>query len=120
VVLFFYPKDNTPGCTIEACDFRDELPRVEKAGAVVFGISADSIPSHVKFKERFGLTYPLLADEDHAVAEAYGVWKRKKSFGRVFNGIERSTFLIDESGRVARIWRKVSVKGHAEEVTAEL
>jgi peroxiredoxin Q/BCP len=120
VVIFFYPKDNTPGCTIEACAFRDELPRVEESDAVVLGISPDSVASHVKFKSRFGLNYPLLADEEHEVAARYGVWKQKKNFGHTYMGIERTTFFIDEGGRIERVWRKVKVKGHADEVVSAL
>jgi len=114
VVLYFYPKDDTPGCTIQACDFRDATPAFEKLDAVVLGVSADSVASHSKFRKKFGLTFPLLADEDHAVCEAYGVWKEKSMYGRTFMGIERSTFLIDEDGTVADVWRKVQPKGHAE------
>jgi len=114
VVLYFYPKDDTPGCTIQACDFRDATPAFEKLDAVVLGVSADSVESHRKFKDKYGLTFPLLADEDHRVAEAYGVWKEKSMYGRKFMGIERSTFLLDEDGVVAQVWRKVKPKGHAE------
>ena len=114
VVLYFYPKDDTPGCTIQACDFRDAQPTFEGLDAVVLGVSADSIESHGKFRDKFGLNFPLLADEDHAVSEAYGVWKEKEMYGRSFMGIERSTFLIDEDGVVAEAWRKVTPKGHAE------
>ena len=114
VVLYFYPKDDTPGCTIQACDFRDAQPTFAGLDAVVLGVSADSVESHGKFREKFGLTFPLLADEDHAVCEAYGVWKEKSMYGRTFMGIERSTFLIDEDGVVIEVWRKVTAKGHAE------
>jgi peroxiredoxin Q/BCP len=119
VVLYFYPKDDTPGCTIQACDFRDAAPSFEGVDAVVLGVSADSIASHRKFREKFDLNFPLLADEGHEVAEAYGVWKEKSMYGRKFMGIERSTFLIDEDGNVERVWRKVSPKGHTE-MLAEL
>jgi len=112
VVLYFYPKDDTPGCTIQACDFRDAFPRFEGVGAVVLGVSPDSVRSHAKFRAKFGLTFPLLADEDHAVAEAYGVWTAKSMYGRSYMGIERSTFLIDEEGRLAEVWRKVKPEGH--------
>jgi peroxiredoxin Q/BCP len=112
VVLYFYPKDDTPGCTVQACDFRDALPRFDDVDAVVLGVSPDSVASHRKFREKFGLNFPLLADEDHGVAEAYGVWKEKKNYGRTYMGIERSTFLIDERGVVAQVWRKVTPKGH--------
>ena len=114
VVLYFYPKDDTPGCTAQACDFRDLSPRFEGADAVVLGVSPDSVKSHRKFREKYGLNFPLLADEERAVADAYGVWKKKKLYGRTFLGIERSTFLIDEDGRIEQVWRKVKPKGHAE------
>jgi len=114
VVLYFYPKDDTPGCTIQACDFRDTAPAYEKLNAVVLGVSADSVGSHAKFRSKFDLNFPLLADEDHAVCEAYGVWKERSMYGRKFMGIERSTFLIDEKGVVAEVWRNVKPKGHAE------
>jgi thioredoxin-dependent peroxiredoxin len=119
VVLYFYPKDDTPGCTIEACAFRDSLPRFEGVDAVVLGVSPDSVQSHAKFRKKFGLTFPLLADENHAVCEAYGVWKERSMYGRKSMGVERSTFLIDEKGRVADVWRKVKAEGHAE-MLAEL
>ena len=114
VVLYFYPKDDTPGCTIQACDFRDAEPTFAGLDAVVLGVSADSVESHGKFREKFGLTFPLLADEDHEVCEAYGVWTEKSMYGRTFMGIERSTFLIDERGVVIEAWRKVTPKGHAD------
>ncbi|HUF75206.1 MAG TPA: thioredoxin-dependent thiol peroxidase [Longimicrobiales bacterium] len=114
VVLYFYPKDDTPGCTIQACDFRDAAPSFEGVDAVVLGVSADSVTSHRKFREKYGLNFPLLADEGHEVSEAYGVWKEKSMYGRKLMGIERSTFLIDEEGNVERVWRKVSPKGHAD------
>jgi len=114
VVLYFYPKDDTPGCTVQACDFRDATPAFEKLDAVVLGVSPDSVESHGKFRGKFGLTFPLLADEDHVVSEAYGVWKERSMYGRKFMGVERSTFLIDEQGCVAEVWRKVKPKGHAE------
>ena len=114
VVLYFYPKDDTPGCTIQACDFRDATPAFEKLDAVVLGVSADSVESHAKFRAKYGLNFPLLADVDNEVSEAYGVWKEKSMYGRKFMGIERSTFLIDEDGVVAEVWRRVKPKGHAE------
>jgi peroxiredoxin Q/BCP len=120
VVLFFYPKDDTPGWTVEACSFRDALPRFEGINAVVLGISADSVESHAKFKKKYGLPYTLLADEDHAVAEAYGVWGEKSLFGVKYHGINRTTFLIDEEGRVARVFEKVKSAGHGDEVAAAL
>jgi thioredoxin-dependent peroxiredoxin len=120
VILYFYPKDDTSGCTAQACEFRDALPRIEEAGAVVLGVSPDPVRSHDKFKSKYDLNFPLLSDEDHAVAEAYGVWVEKSMYGRKYMGIERSTFLIDEEGRVARAWRNVKAKGNAELVSAEL
>jgi thioredoxin-dependent peroxiredoxin len=120
VVLYFYPKDDTSGCTTEACEFRDALPRIEEDGAVVLGVSPDPVASHKKFKEKYDLNFPLLADEDHAVAEAYGVWKEKSMYGRKYWGVERSTFLIDPEGKVKKAWRRVKPKGHAEAVAAEL
>jgi peroxiredoxin Q/BCP len=113
VVLYFYPKDDTPGCTIQACDFRDAAPSFEGVDAVVLGVSADSVASHRTFRAKYDLNFPLLADESHEVAEAYGVWKEKSMYGRKFMGIERSTFLIDEKGEVERVWRNVKPKGHA-------
>jgi peroxiredoxin Q/BCP len=114
VVLYFYPKDDTPGCTTQACDLRDAMPTFQNLDAVVLGVSPDSVASHRKFRDKFGLNYPLLADEDHRVAEAYGVWKEKSMYGRKSMGIERSTFLIDEDGKIQEAWRKVSPKGHAD------
>ena len=116
VVLFFYPKDDTPGCTVEACEFGEAYPRFQAQDTAVFGISADSVASHLRFKAKFNLPFPLLADEDHRVAEAYGVWKEKSMFGRTFMGIERSTFVVDREGRIAHAFRKVSPEGHADEV----
>jgi len=120
VVLFFYPKDDTPGCTIEACEFRDDSERFDAEGALVFGVSPDPVSSHVKFKRKYDLNFPLLADDGHRVAERYGVWKEKAMYGRTYWGVERSTFLIGEDGTVLRVWRKVRPKGHAREVTAVL
>ncbi len=120
VVLYFYPKDDTPGCTTEACEFRDALPRFQAEDAVVLGISPDPVSSHRDFREKHDLNFPLLADEEHEVAEAYGVWKEKTMYGRKFWGVERSTFLIDADGRVERVWRRVSPDGHAEAVLEEL
>lgn len=116
VILFFYPRADTPGCTTEACEFRDLSPQIEEQGAVVLGISPDAVEEVRKFREKFDLTYRLLADSDHAVAEAYGVWKEKSMYGKNFMGVERSTFVIDAEGRIAQIYRKVSPKGHAENV----
>jgi thioredoxin-dependent peroxiredoxin len=120
VILYFYPKDDTSGCTTEACEFRDTLPRFEADGAVVLGVSPDPVASHKKFKDKYDLNFPLLADEDHAVAEAYGVWKEKSMYGRKYWGVERSTFLIDPEGKVKKAWRRVKPKGHAEAVAAEM
>jgi len=117
VILYFYPKDNTSGCTTQACELRDSLDRIDEKGAVVLGVSPDPISSHVKFRDKFQLNFPLLSDEDHGVAEAYGVWKEKSMYGRTYWGIERSTFIIDEGGVVLEAWRKVKAKGHAEKVT---
>ncbi len=120
VVLYFYPRDNTSGCTAEACDFRDNMARVQAAGATVLGISPDSEASHRKFKAKHDLPFPLLVDDDHAVAEAYGAWGEKKMSGRTYFGIIRSTFLIDGEGKVSRAWRKVRVAGHVDEVLEAL
>ena len=114
VILYFYPKDNTPGCTREACDFRDHFDDFGKGGARILGVSPDSAASHDKFKAKFELPFPLLSDPDHKIAEAYGVWKEKSMYGRKFMGIERATFVIDEKGRIAAVHRKVKVNGHAE------
>jgi peroxiredoxin Q/BCP len=119
VVLYFYPKDNTPGCTTQACDLRDNHARFRARGAVVIGVSPDSVNSHAKFRGKYDLNFPLLSDEDHRVAEAYGAWKEKSMYGRSYWGIERSTFFIDEEGVIQEVWRKVKAKGHAERV-AEL
>ena len=116
VVLYFYPKDNTSGCTTQACDLRDTLPRIDERGAVVLGVSPDSLVSHEKFRDKFQLNFPLLSDPDHQVAEAYGVWKEKSMYGRKYWGIERSTFIIDEDGKVVEVWRKVKPNGHADRV----
>lgn len=119
VVLYFYPKDDTPGCTVEACAFRDGLPRFNTAKAVVIGVSKDSVASHAKFKAKYKLNFTLGSD-DSGVCEAYGVWKEKNMYGRKYMGIERSTFIIDGKGIVKAEWRKVSVPGHADEVTKTL
>jgi peroxiredoxin Q/BCP len=119
VVLFFYPKADTPGCTTEACEFRDAYPKFGD-GAIVLGISPDTPKAQAKFKQKFGFPYPLLADTEHTVAEAYGVWKEKSMYGKKYMGIERTTFVIDESGNIAKIFNKVKPAGHAEEVLATL
>lgn len=116
VVLYFYPKDMTPGCTTEACDFRDFHGEFAKLNTVVLGISPDNVKSHDKFTAKHGLPFPLLADPDHQVAEAYGVWVQKKMYGKEYMGIERSTFLIDPEGNLAHVWHKVKVAGHVQEV----
>ena len=118
VVLYFYPKDDTPGCTTEAKDFSTLSGEFAAAGAIVVGVSPDSAASHDKFCAKHALTIELGADEDHAVATAYGVWVEKSMYGKKYMGVERSTFLIDPSGRIARMWRKVKVPGHAKEVLA--
>jgi len=116
VVLYFYPKDMTPGCTIQACDFRDRQDAIAAAGAVVLGVSPDPVDSHAKFTEKHGLAFPLLADTENVVQNAYGVRKNRKLYGRTFLGVERSTFLIDGEGVIRRVWRKVKAEGHADEV----
>lgn len=116
VVLYFYPKDATPGCTTQACDFRDAHDDFSDLNAVILGVSPDNEASHAKFIERKGLPFSLLVDDEHTVSEQYGVWKLKKMFGKEFMGIERSTFLIDPTGTVVKEWRKVKVKGHIDEV----
>ena len=116
VVLYFYPKDDTPGCTVEACEFRDTWADVKKTGAVVLGVSPDDVKSHEKFKTKFNLPFPLLADQDHAVAEAYGAWGEKSMYGKTYNGILRTTFVIGPDGKIARVFEKVKPKGHAAEV----
>jgi thioredoxin-dependent peroxiredoxin len=120
VVLYFYPKDDTPGCTKEACAFRDDERALTKSGAVVLGVSPDDTKSHEKFATKFSLNFPLLADPDHAVAEKYGAWGEKSMYGRTYEGIVRSTFLIDPKGKVARVWPKVKVDGHSEEVRTSI
>lgn len=116
VVLYFYPKDDTSGCTAEACAFRDALPDFSQVKAAVVGISKDSVASHDKFKTKYGLPFPLASDEDGGVCEAYGTWVEKNMYGRKYMGIERSTFLIDAKGLIRNVWRKVKVPGHATEV----
>jgi peroxiredoxin Q/BCP len=118
VVLYFYPRDNTPGCTIEACQFRDQFEDFKKRGIVVLGVSADSAASHDKFAQRFRLPFVLLADEDKAVARAYGAWGEKNFLGRKYMGMRRITFLIGPDGRIRKIWRKVKPPQHAAEVLA--
>jgi peroxiredoxin Q/BCP len=119
VVLYFYPKDDTPGCTVEACSFRDSHGAFAKKKTVVLGVSPDNAKSHSKFIEKFGLPFPLLSDPDHTLCEAYGVWVEKSMYGRKYMGIDRSTYLIDKGGVIRRVWRKVKVPGHVAEVLAE-
>jgi peroxiredoxin Q/BCP len=116
VILYFYPKDDTPGCTKESCAFRDNLPQFKKSKAAVFGVSILDEASKKRFADKFDLTFPLLADVDHKVAEKYGVWQKKSLYGRAFMGIVRTTYLIGEDGKVAKRWDKVKVDGHAEDV----
>lgn len=120
VVVYFYPKDDTPGCTTEACSFRDHHQVIQEKNAVVLGISPDSSASHQKFAAKFGLPFHLLSDEDHSTAEAYGAWGEKKMYGKAYMGILRSTFIIDEEGTVIKVFPKVKVDQHAEEITALL
>lgn len=116
VVLYFYPKDNTPGCTKEACSFRDVQSEFEAAGTVILGVSIDSIKSHENFAQTFHLMFPLLSDEDKNVSTAYGVFKEKSMYGKTFLGVERTTFAIDKQGVIRKIWPKVKVEGHIDEV----
>jgi peroxiredoxin Q/BCP len=118
VVLYFYPKDDTPGCTKEACGFRDAWPDVLRSGAAVFGVSPDGPASHQRFRAKYGLQFPLLSDPDHAVAAAYGAWGEKSMYGRRYQGILRTTFVIDSTGTVRRVFEKVKPEGHADEVLA--
>lgn len=120
VVLYFYPRDNPPGCTTEACDFRDGFGALDSAGIIVLGMSTDSLASHQKFADKHNLPFPLLSDEDHAVCEKYGVWVEKNRCGRRSMGIQRATFLIDKQGKIAAMWPKVSVKGHVADVMAKV
>jgi len=120
LVLYFYPRDDTPGCTTEAQAFRDAAGDFDRANAAILGISPDAPAKHDRFKAKHDLPFALGSDEDNAVAEAYGVWVEKRMYGRVYMGMERATFLIDEEGRIAHIWRKVKVKGHAEAVLKAL
>ncbi|QQZ63171.1 thioredoxin-dependent thiol peroxidase [Paenibacillus sonchi] len=120
LVLYFYPKNMTPACTQEACDFRDAGDPIARGNAVVLGISPDSLSSHAKFIEKHSLPFPLLSDEDHTVSQLFGVWQLKKLYGKEFMGIVRSTFLIDEQGILVKEWRKVRVKGHVEALLGEI
>lgn len=120
VVLYFYPRDDTPGCTAQACGIRDSYDDFEEHGAVVLGVSPDEETSHVKFKQKYGLPFTLLADPEHEVAEQYGVWGEKKYMGKTYWGVRRSTFLIDEKGRIAKVMRRVKPDTHVEQVLAAL
>lgn len=120
LVLYFYPKDDTSGCTAQACDFNAQLPAFEKLDTVVLGVSRDSLTSHEKFSQKFDLTFPLLSDEDGTMCEAYGVWVEKSMYGRKYMGIDRSTFLIGADGTIRAVWRKVKVPGHVEDVKTAL
>jgi thioredoxin-dependent peroxiredoxin len=120
VVLYFYPKDNTPGCTVEACELRDAHKKITGNKAVVLGVSPDSAKSHAQFTEKFGLPFELVPDEDHKIGEAYGVWKEKSMYGRKYMGIERTTFIITPDGTIRQVFRKVKPKGHAAEILAAI
>lgn len=120
VVLYFYPKDDTPGCTIEACSFRDNLPNFQGANAEIIGVSRDNTESHQRFRDKYGLNFTLASDDSGQVTEDYGVWREKNMYGKTFMGIQRSTFLIDEDGNIAKIWPTVSVEGHSQEVLAAI
>ena len=120
VVLYFYPKDDTPGCTKEACAFRDMSTKFKKLGAVVLGVSPDDAESHAKFREKYKLNFPLLVDKDHRIAEKYGAWREKNMYGKKSMGIQRSTFLIDANGKVAKTWKRVKVDGHDAQVLEAL
>jgi thioredoxin-dependent peroxiredoxin len=120
LVLYFYPKDDTPGCTKEACDFRDQIGSLRELGAEVVGVSADDTSSHEQFAGKYGLNFPLLADEGAVIAKAYGAYGKKNMYGKISEGIMRKTFLIDPNGEIIKAWGKVSVEGHVEQVTAAL
>jgi thioredoxin-dependent peroxiredoxin len=120
VVVYFYPKDDTPGCTREACAFRDRRADLARLGATLLGISPDDVDSHQRFRHKFSLNFPLLSDPQHKVAEKYGAWREKNMYGKKVMGIQRSTFVIDPQGRVTRVWRNVKVDGHDEQVLAEV
>ena len=120
LILYFYPKDNTPGCTTEACNFRDDYSQYIEAGVAIVGVSPDTSQSHTKFKTKYGLPFPLLADTEHKVCELYGVWGTKKNYGREYQGVFRTTFLIDERGKILHVFEKVKPAQHSEEVLAAL
>ncbi len=116
IVLYFYPKDDTPGCTLEACAFRDALPKFKKMNARVFGVSKDTLQAHAKFSKKYELPFTLISDADGSLCDSFGVWGEKSMYGRKYMGIERATYLVDKTGMIRHIWRKVKVAGHAEEV----
>ena len=120
VILYFYPKDDTPGCTKEACAFRDRSAELKKLGAVVLGVSADSSASHQKFQDKYSLNFPLLSDESHEVSEKYGAWREKNMYGKKSMGIQRSTYLIDGQGKIVQVWKRVQVDGHDAQVLQAL
>jgi thioredoxin-dependent peroxiredoxin len=120
VVLYFYPKDDTPGCTTEACNFRDDYGAYEQAGVVILGVSPDTPKAHMKFKEKYHLPFTLLADQDHKVCDSYGVWGPKKFMGRDYEGVNRTTFLIDRQGKIIKVFEKVKPEGHSQEILAAL
>jgi peroxiredoxin Q/BCP len=120
VILYFYPKDMTSGCTQQACDFRDQHSKFKRKDAVILGVSKDSIPSHIKFRDKYSLPFLLLSDPDTEVCEVYGVWKEKSMYGRKYMGVERTTFVISPEGKIQKIYSKVKVKGHIEEVLSEI
>jgi peroxiredoxin Q/BCP len=120
VLLYFYPKDDTPGCTTEACSFRDDYSQYEGSGVVILGVSPDTVKSHAKFAEKYNLPFPLLADEGHAVCEKYGVWGLKKMMGREYDGVFRTTFLIDPDGMIQKVYEGVKPAGHSEEILKDI
>lgn len=120
VILYFYPKDMTSGCTVEACDFRDNIKKIDKKNAVVIGVSPDGTKSHVKFKDKYELPFTLLSDESKKMLEDYGVWQEKSMYGRKYMGVVRTTFIIDEKGKIEKIFEKVKVDGHVEEILSSL
>lgn len=120
VVLYFYPRDDTPGCTREACAFRDRSKDFQAMGAVVLGVSTDSVESHAKFRDKYNLNFPLLSDPDQKVCQKYGAWREKNMYGKKSMGIQRSTYLIDSSGKIAKVWKRVQVDGHDSQVLSAL
>lgn len=120
VVLYFYPRDDTPGCTRESCGFRDNLSEIKSKGSVVLGVSTDSVASHKGFKQKYALNFPLLSDPEKKMSQAYGVWKQKSLYGRKYMGLDRTTFLINEEGKISRVFPKVQVDGHLDEILAAL